>query len=143
MPIGMMLMNCNPVDGMPSSARAGHGPLAVLSGLIDARLHPVPQNIAFEFRKHGQHARESAATRSGEIKRFAQRNKAHVERRQFLKRVNKSTSDRPQRSSRQTKTRSISRRRANSMSISRFGRVVAPDPTSFTSIATAHFLLLA
>ena len=45
----------------------------------------------------------------------------------------RSPSDRPQRSSRQTRTRSISRRRAASMSFSRCGRVVAPDPTSLTS----------
>lgn len=61
----------------------------VLSHLIDSRLHPVPQNITFEFRKHGQHACESTAARGGEIERFAQRNEAHVERRQFLQRVNK------------------------------------------------------
>ena len=54
-----------------------------------------------------------------------------------------STSDRPQRSSRHTRTASISRRRAASMSSSRFGRVVAPDPTSFTSTETIHFLFLA
>ena len=70
----------------------GHWPpmwSPLLSGLIDSRLHPVPQNIPFEFRKHGQHACESATARGGEIERFAQRNEAHVERRQFLKRVNK------------------------------------------------------
>lgn len=44
----------------------------VLSGLIDSCLHPVPQNIPFEFRKHGQHACESAAARGGEIERLAQ-----------------------------------------------------------------------
>ena len=74
----------------------GHWPpmrFPVLSRLIDSRLHPVPQNIPFEFgvmrfsalriiRKHGQHACESAAARGGEIECFAQRNEAHVERRQ-------------------------------------------------------------
>ena len=35
------------------------------------------------------------------------------------------------------RTRSISRRRTASMSFSRCGRVVAPDPTSLTSTATA------
>ena len=42
----------------------------------------------------------------------------------------RSTSDRPQRSRRQTRTQSISRLRAASMSVSRWGRVVATDPTS-------------
>ena len=51
-----------------------------LSGLVDSCLHPVPQNIPFEFREHGQHACESAAARGGEIERFAQRNEADVER---------------------------------------------------------------
>jgi hypothetical protein len=42
----------------------GHWPpmrFPVLSSLIYSRLYPVPQNIPFEFRKHGQHTRESAA----------------------------------------------------------------------------------
>ena len=42
--------------------------------------------------------------------------------------LTRSTSDRPQRSSRQTRTRSISRRLAAAMSFSRWGRVVAPEP---------------
>src|SRR5262245_23110414 len=61
----------------------------VLSGLIDSRLHSVTQNIPLELRKHGQHACESSSAWGGEIERFAKRNEAHVERRQFLKRVNK------------------------------------------------------
>ena len=47
----------------------------------------------------------------------------------------KSTSERPQRSSRQTTTRSISRLRAAASSSSRFCRRAAPEPTSFTSKA--------
>ena len=48
--------------------------MPVLSGLIDSRLYPAPQNIPFEFRKHGQHACEGAAARGAEVERFAQRN---------------------------------------------------------------------
>ena len=48
------------------TSTCGHWPpmrFPVLSGLINSRLHPVPQNIPFKFRKHGQHACESAAAR--------------------------------------------------------------------------------
>jgi len=44
---------------------------SVLSRLIDPRLHPVPQNISFEFRKQGQHACESSCAGGGKIERFA------------------------------------------------------------------------
>ncbi len=61
----------------------------ISSTSLPAVLHPIPQNIPFEFRKYGQHACESANARRGEIEHFAQRNEAHVERRHFLKRVDK------------------------------------------------------
>ena len=42
----------------------GHWPsmrFPILSGLIDSRLHTIPQNIPYGFRKDSQHACESAA----------------------------------------------------------------------------------
>jgi len=49
--------------------------------------------------------------------------------------ASRSVTDRPQRSSRQTSTRSISRRRAASSTFSRASRLVAPEPTSRTCMA--------
>ncbi len=52
--------------------------------------------------------------------------------------LTKSTRDRPQRSSRQTTTRSMARFRASTRSSSRFCRSDAPDPMSFTSTAISQ-----
>lgn len=41
--------------------------LAFLAGLIDAGLDPVPQNVSFEFREHGQHPGQCTAARVSEM----------------------------------------------------------------------------
>jgi hypothetical protein len=52
--------------------------------------------------------------------------------------VTRSINERPQRSSRHTRTTSISRRRAASISCWRCSRATAPEPTSLTCMATVH-----
>ncbi len=114
-----------------------------LSGLVNSCLNPVPQNIAFEFRKHGQHACKSPTARGGEIERFAQRNETHVESRQFLKRVDKVYERPPPAIQAPDDDRINLSTPGRFDQLSRKGRVVAPEPTSFTSMATVQPLFLA
>ena len=44
---------------------------SVSSGLLDSRLHAVPQNISLELRKHGHHSGERSAARGRQVERFA------------------------------------------------------------------------
>ena len=59
----------------------------ILSCLVEARLHAVPQNIPLELRKHGQHPGERSAARGRQVERFTQGHESHVECVQFLERV--------------------------------------------------------
>jgi len=49
---------------------------AFLTRLGDPGLHTIPQDIALEFREHGEHAGEGSAARGGHVERLRQRYKA-------------------------------------------------------------------
>jgi hypothetical protein len=49
---------------------------AFLASLGNAGFHPVPQDIALEFREHGEHAGEGSPPRGGHVERLRQRHEA-------------------------------------------------------------------
>ena len=52
---------------------------SLFSGLGNARLDPVAQNVPFELSKNGQHAGERPAARRGQVEGLAQRDKSDFE----------------------------------------------------------------
>jgi len=45
--------------------------------LGDARFHAIPQDVALEFREHGEHAGQGSAAGGGHVERLSQGCEAH------------------------------------------------------------------
>jgi hypothetical protein len=60
---------------------------SLFSGLRNAGLDPVAQNVPFELGENGQHAGERPSARRGQVDGLAQRDKSDFEGNQLLQRV--------------------------------------------------------
>ncbi len=88
----------------------------------NARADTFAEDFVFEGRKHREQHCDGAARLRRQIQRFGERHESHTQLRQFFKVTTRSTSDRPQRSSRQTSTTRSRAERAAARGFSRSSR---------------------
>lgn len=106
------------------------------ASLGDAGVDALPHDLLLELGEDCQHP--ASARRVGEVmsKASVRKTKPMPSSASSFKVTTRSGSERPQRSSRQTRIASTSRRRTAASNSSRFGLWSAPDPTSLISSAT-------
>ena len=111
---------------------------AIFAGLSYPGFHAIAEDVPLEFGEDREHAGQGPTARRGQVERLAERDEADLECGQLLERRDQIDEGCPQRSNRQTRIRSSSRRRAARIRSSRLGRSRTPEPTSSTMMATVH-----
>ena len=136
--------------GFESGREGAAQTLAVLSRMGKFGTDPFAENLSLELGEHSQQSGHGPAGGRSQIESVGERDEADAEVIQFLhptapkagalgtpacRVASRSVTDLPHRSRRQTRTASISRRRAASISFPRIWRCAAPELTSFTCMA--------